>query len=36
MPKELNNMNSKTMWDVDGVYSLDGLLKDKNISEAIL
>ena len=36
MTKELNNMNGKKLWDVNDVYSLDDLLKDKNISEAML
>ena len=29
-------MNGKNVWDVDDVYSLDDLSKDKNISEAML
>ena len=36
MKKELHNMNSKKVWDVDDVYSLDDLLKDKKISQAML
>ena len=36
MIKELNNINCKKLWDLDDVYSLPDLLKDKHISEAML
>lgn len=36
MIQELNNINGKEVWDLDDVYSLPDLLKDKNISEAML
>ena len=34
--KELNNINGKQVWDLDDVYSLHDLLRDKNISEPML
>ena len=36
MTKELNNMNGRKVWDVDDVYPLHHLLRNKNISEAML
>ena len=36
MKKELHNMNSKNVWDVDDVYSFKDAFQDKQISEAML
>ena len=36
MKKELRNMNSKKVWDVDDVYSLEDWQRDTHISEAML
>ena len=36
MKKELHNMRSKKVWDEEDVHSLEDLLRDKSISEAML